>query len=378
MNNDKRIVCDIDGTICPIKRHDEHYEELLPYKSVVKQLNEYKKQGFEIILYTARNMRTYQGDIGKINKYTAPTLVKWLDQHQIPYDEIHYGKPWPGKEGFYLDDRTIRPKEFIDFKLSKLNQIMDQAKDVNQNRLNIVITMAGMSSRFKKAGFKVPKFMIKVKGLTLFQWSLLSLSSFLKDNPKLIFVTQREFDSKNFIAENIALFGISDFEIVEVDGPTDGQATSAYLARELWIKENPLLVYNIDTYIEPNIILPADNIYGNWIPCMKEEGEHWSFVKVDATGIAVDVQEKKRISDNCSIGLYSFESCLIFEDCYENYFLEEDNLINGEKYIAPMYNWLIEKGHKVGISVVEIEKVHPLGTPAELEQFCSENKFCEN
>jgi len=65
------------------------------------------------VLFTSRNMNSYGGNIGMINANTAKVLLAWLDKWEIPYDEIVYGKPWPGHKGFYVDDRTIRPDEFL-------------------------------------------------------------------------------------------------------------------------------------------------------------------------------------------------------------------------------------------------------------------------
>ena len=58
-------------------------------------------------------MNSYHGNIGLINKNTAKILSAWLDKWEIPYDEIIYGKPWPGHKGFYVGDRTVRPDEFL-------------------------------------------------------------------------------------------------------------------------------------------------------------------------------------------------------------------------------------------------------------------------
>lgn len=106
------LIVDIDGTICPIKKENENYEDLIPYQDMVNKLREYHNNGSKIILFTSRNMRTYNGDIGKINKHTAPILIKWLEKWNIPYDEIIYGKPWM-KNCIYIDDKAIRPSEFI-------------------------------------------------------------------------------------------------------------------------------------------------------------------------------------------------------------------------------------------------------------------------
>jgi capsule biosynthesis phosphatase len=108
----KCIVMDVDGTICPIKRPEESYADLQPNADVVTKMREYRALGFYLILHSSRNMNSYSGNMGLITANTAKTLLAWLDKHEIPYDELHLGKPWAGHGGFYVDDRAIRPAEF--------------------------------------------------------------------------------------------------------------------------------------------------------------------------------------------------------------------------------------------------------------------------
>lgn len=117
------FIFDIDGTICPIKLPNEKYEDLIPYPEMVKKIRSLKKRNFKIVLFTARNMRTYDQDLEKILLYTKPKIEKWLEKWDIPYDELICGKPWPGKEGFYVDDRTIRPDELLNHSLKELKEI---------------------------------------------------------------------------------------------------------------------------------------------------------------------------------------------------------------------------------------------------------------
>lgn len=126
------FVFDIDGTLCPIKKSGERYEELVPYSDMVEKLRFYKREGAKIILFTSRNMNTYKGNLGLINKNTARILIDWLDKWDIPYDEILYGKPWPGHKGFYVDDRTIRPNEFLNCSVEKLEEICKEARHGNK------------------------------------------------------------------------------------------------------------------------------------------------------------------------------------------------------------------------------------------------------
>lgn len=118
-----RIVFDIDGTICPIKKAEEKYEDLIPDKEMVAKMQEYKDAGATIVLNTSRNMNSYNGNIGLINAHTAKTLLSWLGKWHIPYDEIIYGKPWPGHYGFYVDDRAVRPDEFLQHDTDELISI---------------------------------------------------------------------------------------------------------------------------------------------------------------------------------------------------------------------------------------------------------------
>lgn len=124
IRKEKCIVLDIDGTICPDKRPEERYMDIIPYPEMVDKISEYKKSGFYIIVYTARNMLTYAGNIGKINANTAKITIDWLDRHNVPYDEIHFGKPWQGKGGFYLDNNAIRPNEFINLKYHEIMELL--------------------------------------------------------------------------------------------------------------------------------------------------------------------------------------------------------------------------------------------------------------
>lgn len=122
------FVFDIDGTLCPIKKKDEKYEDLVPYTKMIDKLRHYKENGAKIVLYTSRNMNSYNGNIGLINKNTAAILSEWLKKWDIPYDEIVYGKVWPGHKGFYVDDRTVRPDEFLKYTPDELEKICKESR----------------------------------------------------------------------------------------------------------------------------------------------------------------------------------------------------------------------------------------------------------
>ncbi len=122
------FVFDVDGTICPIKGKEENYADLIPYPAMVKKIQECHKHGARIVLYTSRNMKSYNGNLGLINKHTVPTMLEWLKKWDIPYDEVYFGKVWPGSKGYYVDDRSVRPDEFLNHTPEELEQICDGSR----------------------------------------------------------------------------------------------------------------------------------------------------------------------------------------------------------------------------------------------------------
>lgn len=237
--------------------------------------------------------------------------------------------------------------------------------------LTIVISMAGKGKRFYQAGYEMPKFEIIAHGKTLFFWSMSSLKSFINADCEFIFVTLKENQSTNFINLQCNILGIANFKILELNELTDGQATSVYLSKKLWHPTTELLIYNIDTYINPGILSISLIPKGSqgWIPCVDVPGNHWSFAAINEEGWLIGIEEKKRISNNCSIGLYWFNDAMDYVNAYDTFYQSVSNLINGERYIAPLYKEMVEAKKLISISLLDKKEVFFLGTPLELDNF---------
>lgn len=118
-----RLIVDVDGTLT----QDDpglNYSDRLPRQDVIAKVNALQACGVRIIIYSARNMRTHQGNIGLINKHTLPVLMAWLERHGVRYDEIHVGKPWCGTEGFYVQSKSVRPDRFLQLPLEELQALI--------------------------------------------------------------------------------------------------------------------------------------------------------------------------------------------------------------------------------------------------------------
>lgn len=126
IERNKVLVLDIDGTLCPTKAPGADYADLVPDPDMLERLRWYRDVGYYVVLATSRNMQTYDGNIGKINANTVPVLVEWLRRHDVPHDELHVGKPWAGREGFYVDDRAIRPREFLTLSPAEVAELVQR------------------------------------------------------------------------------------------------------------------------------------------------------------------------------------------------------------------------------------------------------------
>lgn len=122
----KTLILDLDGTLADVNGQSS-YEDAAPKAGVVDRAREYAERGFRIAIFTSRNMRTFSNSVGRINAMTVPTIVDWLKTHEIPFDELHVGKPWCGEGGFYVDDRAIRPSEFTGLSHDEIVALLKKA-----------------------------------------------------------------------------------------------------------------------------------------------------------------------------------------------------------------------------------------------------------
>lgn len=120
----KNLIIDLDGTLT-IDEESVPYIDKAPNTKIIEQLQAYKAAGFSIVIYTSRNMRTFGGDIEQIRAQTLPQILAWLQKHDVPYDDVVIGKPWCGFDGFYVDDKAIRPSEFATLSYEEICALLE-------------------------------------------------------------------------------------------------------------------------------------------------------------------------------------------------------------------------------------------------------------
>ncbi len=225
--------------------------------------------------------------------------------------------------------------------------------------------MAGKSSRFFKAGFDKPKHQLTLNDQYVFDLAVESFAEFFKTE-LFLFILQDTYQTLEFVEQRIKALGIEQALIHVLDNDTMGQAHTVYLGIDNpdIDDEEPLFIFNIDTF-HHNFIKPdfVDQVDG-YLEVFKGEGDHWSFVAIDADGVVTHTAEKERISEYCSNGLYYFKSKKLFMQMFDDA-VKQKLMVKGEYYIAPMYNLLIKQGCLIRQSLVELEAMSFCGTPDE-------------
>ena len=100
-----KICIDVDGVLCELRRPEQSYADVQPLPGATEKMNSLKQAGHYIILNTARHMATCNSNVGLVVARQGKTLIDWLAKHNIPYDELWFGKP---HADVYLDDNAHR------------------------------------------------------------------------------------------------------------------------------------------------------------------------------------------------------------------------------------------------------------------------------
>jgi len=236
--------------------------------------------------------------------------------------------------------------------------------------------MAGLSSRFSKAGYKRPKYFLELGDINLFQASLKGFSkNFQSDGFCFIFLEQFIQEETIFRWANDIGLDKSNCIALALKHPTQGQADTVRLGIQYCSHSHSLddevIIFNIDTMYDD--FTKPDQSVQNYLDVTKLSGDHWSFVVEDPKkpSQVMQVEEKKRISDLCSVGLYQFSSGAQFMDVYNR---SNFNLVS-EQYVAPLYQSMIEDGQIIRFREFPPSRFSFLGTPEEYEAYIDNNSL---
>ncbi len=237
--------------------------------------------------------------------------------------------------------------------------------------LNIVIPMAGNGSRFNRTEYPMPKPLIPIHQTPMIQLVVNNIRPACSH--RFIFICQRSHAIEYQLHKKLKTYAENSI-LVELDTVTEGAACTV-LAAEKWINTaEPLMIANSDQYIDFDINLYLNKMtheqLDGLIMTMRAHDPKWSFVDLNAEQYVTKVVEKQAISDEATVGIYNFSKGNDFVSAARA-MIKKNLRVNGEFYVAPVFNQLIEAEKRIGIYNIGADRngMYGLGTPADLTYF---------
>ena len=283
-------------------------------------------------------------------------------------EDSHYGREAAISSGAKLlpikkiEELTLKK---IRFNLTSTKVNIKKNISWEDNKMNILIPMAGAGKRFADAGYIFPKPLIEINNKPMIQWVIESLNF----NANYIFIIQKEHQEKYNIKSVLKILQ-PNCKIIELDHVTEGAACTTLLAKKFINNSDPLIIANSDQYISWNSSkalydFNSKNLDG---AILTFEAIHpkWSYAKCNEEGFVTEVAEKKVISKNATVGVYYWKHGSDYVQSAES-MIKKNIRVNNEFYVCPVYNEFLLKDKKVKIH--NVEKMWGLGTPEDLNNF---------
>lgn len=306
--------------------------------------------------------------------WKAISMMSCLPEETLIIEDSPYGLLAAARSKSYIL-RVKNPSEVtynnINNKLNQINMGEQQTSPAwRDEKLNVLIPMAGAGSRFEQAGYTFPKPLIDVKGRPMIQ----VVTDNLNIKANYIYVVQKEH-RKKYNLDTLLNLITPGCKIVETEGVTEGAACTALLAKKYINNNNPLFFANSDQFVEwdSNEFLYKMNETeaDGGIVTFKATHPKWSFAKLNNEGLVTEVAEKNPISDIATVGYYYWKSGSDFVK-YAEQMIDNDIRVNNEFYVCPVFNEAIKDNKQ--IRTYNIEKMWGLGTPEDLKYYVENYK----
>jgi len=267
--------------------------------------------------------------------------------------------------------RVESPKDITYNNIYKyLNNQINMTPKWKNEKLNVLIPMAGAGSRFEQAGYTFPKPLIEVNGKPMIQVVIENLNL----DANYIYVVQKSHREKYNLDTLLNLL-TPGCKIVETNELTEGAACTALLSKKYIDSDAPLFFANSDQFVEWDsnefmYKMQETNSDGG-IVSFPATHPKWSFAKVDENGLVTEVAEKKPISNIATVGFYYWKHGSDFVK-YAEQMIEKNIRVNNEFYVCPVFNEAIKD--KKHIRTFNVSKMWGLGTPEDLKYYLENYK----
>lgn len=237
-------------------------------------------------------------------------------------------------------------------------------------KINLMIPMNGLGSRFRDEDYHLPKPLINLLGKPMIFWLLDNLD--LSEVNQVIIPYTSQLDSFAFQTQLRERYKNVTFKFFPFNYNTRGAAETVYIALDNLDQsslEHRIMLMDCDTFYFEDIVnryKSAEQPNNIFYFTDTQEQPIYSYITIDQ-GKVTDIAEKRKISDNANCGVYCFASGQMLRT-YCKLLLDANQTQKGEFYISGVYKLLLANG--VQVSAMPVENFHCVGTPMQLKIFC--------
>jgi beta-phosphoglucomutase-like phosphatase (HAD superfamily)/dTDP-glucose pyrophosphorylase len=303
--------------------------------------------------------------------WKAISMMGYLPEETLIVEDSPFGLLAASRSKSHVI-RVESPKDITYNNIYKhLNNQVNMTPKWKNEKLNVLIPMAGAGSRFEQAGYTFPKPLIEVRNKPMIQVVIENLNL----DANYIYVVQKAHREKYNLDTLLNLL-TPGCKIVETDGLTEGAACTALLAKEYINNDNPLFFANSDQFVEWDsnefMYKMQETDADGGIVSFTATHPKWSFAKVDERGLVTEVAEKNPISDIATVGYYYWKYGSDFVK-YAEQMIEKNIRVNNEFYVCPVFNQAIEDYKE--IRTFNTTGMWGLGTPEDLKYYLENYKY---
>jgi len=301
--------------------------------------------------------------------WSVMSRLKAIPENTVIFEDSFVGKLAAKDSGAHL----IEIKNRLDLTEEKINMAIDhlsKSSTFKDKKLNVLIPMAGLGSRFANAGYTFPKPLIEVNGKPMIERVVESLAI----EAKYTYVAMQDH------IENYNLMFMLDkltpgCNLIGITNLTGGAAETCLIAENFINSDEPLIISNSDQIVDWDSREFLYNMYiknaDAGIATFTSTHPKWSYARISPeTGLVLEVAEKKPISNHATVGIYYWKHGSDFVK-YAKQMIEKNIRVNGEFYAAPVFNEAIQD--KKRIYIMDVKKMWGIGTPEDLNSYLRSN-----
>ncbi len=239
-------------------------------------------------------------------------------------------------------------------------------------KLQIVMPMAGLGSRFANAGFELPKPLIEVDSVAMFLKAISSIKA-IDAEKEYYFIIRQEHAYKQAL-DSLIKNALPEANVIIIPKITRGAAETAAAALPHLSDSDALIIMDCDLWFSSasynkmveESLREASDIAGG-VLTFKADNPRYSYAKIDSSGLVMETAEKKVISDSAITGAYFFANTRVFADAVDTLMSQPLSDDMPEYYLSFLYNILIDEGKK--IKAAKVDEFASFGTPEELSDY---------